>query len=63
MLIFVLKAPAKDIVNYDLISSLENVVTQIGHEATVTFNIGAEDGGEFAFKTFVCHGEAPTCLG
>jgi hypothetical protein len=25
------------------------------HEATVTFDIGTEDGGELAFKTFLRH--------
>ena len=27
----------------------------LSHQSDVFFYIGAEDGGEFTFKTFICH--------
>jgi hypothetical protein len=31
------------------------------HETTVAFDIGTEDGGEFALKAFVSHAIPPFC--
>jgi hypothetical protein len=37
----------------------KGILFLIVREATVVFDIGAEDGGEFTLKTFFCHGGTP----
>jgi hypothetical protein len=31
----------------------------VTYEPTVAYNIGTEDGGEFAIQSFFCHGDFP----
>ncbi len=38
-------------------------LARIEQEATVAFDVCAEDGGEFTFKTFLCHVVTPICYG